>query len=104
MKRLTEQFNAIAVKKGEMFMLDLEGNPSTGYLWDVKVTAGDASAVSRETLPLNANPMVIGGGAVERTIFRANADGIVEIEANWRRPWEATAAPAKSCKFKVTVG
>jgi predicted secreted protein len=103
MKRLTEQFNSIAVKKGEKFMVDLEGNPSTGYLWALEVKAGDATVVSRETLPLNANRMSIGGGAVERTVFVANEAGTVEIEANWQRPWEKGKAPARTAKFKVSV-
>lgn len=79
MKRLSEKFNAIAVKKGELFMLDLDGNASTGYMWDVKITAGDATVISRETIPTNSGKMSIGGGAVERTIFRAENDGEIEI-------------------------
>lgn len=104
MKRLTEQFNSIAVKKGEMFMVDLEGNPSTGYLWDLEVKQGNVTVVSRETLPLNPDKRVIGGGAVERTVFIANEDGDVQIDANWRRPWEKASAPAKSAQFKIKVG
>ncbi|MDI1226815.1 MAG: protease inhibitor I42 family protein [bacterium] len=103
MKRLSEKFNAIAVKKGELFMLDLDGNPSTGYMWDVKVTAGDATLMSRETIPTNPGKMVIGGGNVERTIFRAETDGEIEIDAKWRRPWETSTAPAKHAVFNISV-
>ena len=103
MKRLSEKFNAIAVKKGELFMLDLDGNASTGYMWDVKVTAGDATLISRETIPTNPGKMVIGGGGVERTIFRAETDGEIEIDAKWRRPWETSTPPAKHAVFKVSV-
>lgn len=103
MKRLSEKFNAIAVKKGELFMLDLDGNASTGYMWDVKITAGDATVISRETIPTNPGKMVIGGGAVERTIFRAENDGEIEIEAKWQRPWEKSNPPAKQAVFKVSV-
>ena len=101
MKRLTEQFNSIAVKKGEMFMVDLEGNASTGYLWDMEVKSGNATVVSKEYLPLNGGGngrMVVGGGNVERTVFVANETGTVEIEANWRRPWEKGTAPTKTAK------
>lgn len=75
MKKLSEQFNTIAVKKGELFAVELNGNASTGYLWDVKVTAGEATVISRETLPENGKNFSFGGGAVERTIFRAENDG-----------------------------
>lgn len=53
MKKLSEQFNMIAVKKGELFSVELEGNASTGYMWDIKVTAGEATLISRETIPTN---------------------------------------------------
>lgn len=105
MKRLTEQFNSIAVKKGEMFMVDLDGNASTGYLWEMQVKSGNVTQVSKEYLPLNGGGgrMAVGSGNVERTIFIANEAGDVEIEANWRRPWEKSAPPAKTATFKVKV-
>lgn len=103
MKRLSEKFNAIAVKKGELFMLDLDGNASTGYMWDVKITAGDATVISRETIPTNSSKMSIGGGPVERTIFRAENDGEIEIQAKWQQPWDKSSPPAKQAVFKVSV-
>lgn len=103
MKKLSEQFNTIAVKKGELFAVELNGNASTGYMWDVKVTTGEAAVISRETIAHNNNPMAIGGGAVERTIFRAETDGEIEIEAKWQRPWEKSNPPAKQAVFKISV-
>lgn len=101
MKRLSKHFNSISVKKGEQFAIDLEGNASTGYLWEFNVRAGEAGVIGRETVA--HSPMSIGGGATESTVFQALEAGTIEIEANWRRPWEKATAPAKSIRFKVDV-
>lgn len=103
MKKLSEQFNMIAVKKGELFAVELEGNASTGYMWDIKVTAGEATLISRETIPTNPGKINFGGGGVERTIFRAETDGEIEIKAKWQRPWEKSNPPAKQAVFKISV-
>lgn len=103
MKKLSEQFNSISVQKGEEFVVELQGNPSTGYLWELEVKSGQATVVGRETIPHSTDPMVIGGGATERTVMRAEETGSIEIEANLRRPWAKNDAPAQSQQFKVKV-
>lgn len=103
MKRLSEHFNSISVKKGEKFAIDLDGNASTGYMWQFNVRSGDVGVIGRETTPHSSHPMVVGGGATESTVFQALETGTIEIEANWRRPWEKGTAPAKSIKFKIDV-
>ncbi len=50
MQRLSKAFNELTVKKGEVFAIDLDANATTGYLWDMRLTAGKASLVSRKTI------------------------------------------------------
>jgi inhibitor of cysteine peptidase len=102
MKKLTATFNEIAVKKGDYFLIELEGNPSTGYLWQFNVTAGKASAVHNDMVPFDRNPMVIGGGGMERTVMQAEEAGTIEIEAQLVRPWDKTSV-ARQHRFKITV-
>ncbi|MBI1214660.1 MAG: hypothetical protein GC185_02445 [Alphaproteobacteria bacterium] len=108
MKTLTEQFNTIAVRKGDFFAVELSGNASTGYLWEVSVTKGQAEAVRRDALPVSRpgpnGEMPIGGGNVERTIWQAQSDGVIELKAEYRRPWEKGTPPAKSLTFTVKAG
>ncbi len=103
MKTLSDKFNSIAVKKGEMFAVELNGNPSTGYVWETHVASGKAHVVKKDTIPHSSNPMVIGGGATERTIYQADETGTIEIQAYHRRPWEKNTPPAQTKVFKIDV-
>lgn len=108
MKNLSEQFNTIAVRKGDFFVLELPANGSTGYLWDVAVTRGLAEKVRQDALfEDNRGPngeMAIGGGYVERSVWQAQSDGVIELTAELKRPWEQNTPPAKSHVFTVKAG
>jgi predicted secreted protein len=102
MKKLTDTFNEISVRKGDYFLIELEGNPSTGYLWEFNVKAGKASIVQKDMEPFDPRPMVIGGGGIERTIMQALDSGTIEIEAQLLRPWDKTSV-AQRRTFKIIV-
>ncbi len=108
MKKLSEQFNTIAVKKGEFFTVDLATNgASTGYMWDLQVTSGNASVIRKDYIdPASRkdDEFVCGNTVIERTIMQAKEDGVIEITADYQRPWMKGTPPAKSLKFKVNVG
>ena len=78
MKKLSEQFNSISVQKGEEFVVELQGNPSTGYLWELEVKSGQATVVGRETIPHSMDPMIVGGGATERQKRRSGAKPTIQ--------------------------
>ena len=108
MKNLSEQFNSISVKKGEYFTVELKSNGgSTGYLWDVAVTAGQATVVKKEYVELHhtktPEEKMPGRTMVDRTLLRAEETGTIELVANYRRPWEKTTPPARSHRFTVKV-
>ena len=109
MKRLSEQFNSISVKKGEFFIVDLPSNgASTGYMWDLSVTAGKAKVVKKEYVELRPGDdereeMVCGRTVYDRTIMQAEETGTIELQADFRRPWEKGTAPAKTATFKIDV-
>lgn len=109
MKKLSEHFNSISVKKGECFAVDLPTNgASTGYMWDLNVTAGDAKVIRKEYIDPNPpktpdEEMVCGKTIIDRTIFRAEETGTIELQASYRRPWEKGTPPAQRKTFKITV-
>lgn len=104
MKKLTEQFNTIAVKKGEIFAIELDASAADGgYLWDTKVSSGKATILSQETVFENRDPMAFGGGGLKRIFLRADEAGQIEIEAKLRRPWEHSQPPIRQANFKVSA-
>lgn len=102
MKTLSDKFNSISVKKGEMFAVELNGNASTGYVWEQHVATGKAHVVKHDFIPHSANPAP-GSGATERTIYQADEAGTIEILAQHRRPWEKNTPPIHTKVFKVDV-
>ena len=103
MKTLTETFNEISVQKGEKFAIELKSNPTTGYSWDFKVVAGQATSVRNDGIPdVWPGKRVVGSGITDRRVFSADALGTIEIEASYSRPWEKNP-PAQKHRFKINV-
>lgn len=103
MKTLTETFNSISVKKGEFFLVELAANHSTGYSWEMEVAAGDAKLVSTVYIPDDSKGNTCGGGGTARWLYMAQEDGLIEINAEYKRPWEKKP-PAKAVRFQARVG
>jgi predicted secreted protein len=104
MKTLTKAFNTATVRAGEAFRLELPSDPSTGYLWDVAVTSGDASVVSQQFKSAHQpGEFVCGGQGIEEVVFKAPQSGQIEIEATQSRPWLKSDPTAQKTRFTVTV-
>ena len=101
--QVTERDNARAINlKGEVLVLNLESNPSTGYGWQVQgLNPGilrqlDAS----EWLP--SAPDKLGAPGTQVLRFAAVGKGRTTLELVYARAWE-TAAPAKTFSLEVSV-
>ena len=92
---------------GQLIVVQLTGNPTTGYSWQIRQIAGDAvrkvpfgksdyQYVRRAT----PQPMVGSGGAF-RFRFEAVRVGQSTVSLGYARPWEKGKAPIK--KFDVTI-
>jgi inhibitor of cysteine peptidase len=102
--RVTERDNGRAVDlNGQVLVLSLESNPSTGYGWQVR---GPGSGILRqldasEWLP--DTPGKLGGSGTEVLRFAAVAKGRAKLDLVYARPWEIAAAPAKSFSLEVNA-
>ena len=103
MKKLTEDFNKVTVAKGETFSIELDSVPSAGYSWDLKLKAGKASLVKEDWVSDQPLDEEICGGGKEVFVYKAEAAGTIEIEAEYKRSWEKTTPPLKSQRFNITV-
>ena len=102
MKKLTETFNSIAVKKGDMFEVELKASSGGGYTWNVLVTSGKATLLAKDDLTDPSNPPdSIGGGHIVRFLFKADEVGMIELKATHKRAWEAAPLATKKLKVKV---
>lgn len=92
------------VKVGQEFILSLDSNSTTGYVWDFNKSYDDKllelkvdKAYANNT---NVNENIVGQGGRTYWEFKALQAGTAEIELRYARPWESVQ-PAKT--FKVTI-
>ncbi|MCU0485384.1 MAG: protease inhibitor I42 family protein [Anaerolineales bacterium] len=102
--QLTEQNDGGVVSlNGEVLVLNLESNPSTGYGWQVQ---GLDTRLLRQLEATEWKPHVqgkLGGWGTEVLRFAAVARGQASLHLVYARPWES-AAPIKSFTVEVQVG
>ena len=94
----TSADNQIVAKDGESFVIELQGNATTGYEWELEFDTGMIKGVGQEYKPGGEG---IGAGGRERFTLKALKAGETVIRALYKRPWEREAIEEK--KFKVRI-
>ena len=84
---------------GGTLQVRLEGNPTTGYTWNIVDIDGDAIEVQGEVEFESSSEMMGAGGDIIYH-FAAKEAGQVTLKLSYDRPWE-TKAPEDT--FEVTV-
>ena len=95
----------VAVAVGDVFELDLEGVPTSGYVWEVTVEGGLQDVVellSRETR--TPEPSAPGGKATQTFRFRAVGPGEGTLLFRYQRTWESTPAREHRVHVRVSDG
>jgi inhibitor of cysteine peptidase len=96
----------VEVDVGQVLVLTLESNPTTGYSWQV-VEAGDS--VLRQTgepefkAASELDPPLLGAGGVEVFRFEAVGAGETRLELVYQRPWEEGVEPLETFSVQVVV-
>ena len=102
---LTEADNGktVNLNVGEMLVVRLASNPSTGYSWETKglntqilEQVGDAVFESPDT-----PPDLVGAGGTLVLTFKALQPGTTTLTLVYHRSWETDVAPLQT--FSVTV-
>ena len=94
----TSSDNQIVAKKGEVFAIELEGNPTTGYEWQLELETGAIKSVDQE---YQAAGQGLGAGGRERFRLKAIKPGDTVVRAIYKRPWEQE--PIEEKKFKIHI-
>jgi inhibitor of cysteine peptidase len=91
----------VNVKTGDLIVIELEGNPSTGYNWQAKDL--DATALEQVGEPefKSSNPGLIGSGGSITLTFKSLKAGASTINLVYHRSWETDVAPLST--YSVTI-
>lgn len=98
---------SVEVRVGEHASVLLNGNPTTGYLWEVADKQGDAATAETRILPpaqmKEDEPPLCGGPAPTELTFTGVKPGKTTVTMEYKRPWEKDEPAQKSLKFEVIV-
>jgi len=95
----------IKAKVGEIIVIEVEGNATTGYSWDEMPGRSDSVLESQgheykmQDFPVGM--VGVGGKAVFR--YRVKAPGKTEIVLGYARPWEKDKPPEQMFNVKIVA-
>lgn len=90
------------LRRGDLLVVRLPANPSTGYSWAVRSAGCPVLArAGRSYLPPRSARLGAPGTAVLR--FRATAPGSAALRLAYARAWERGVPPARVFTVRVTV-
>ncbi len=98
MKRYADPIAAIQLGVGETFAIELAGNPTTGYTWQVHADSQHLELLGQEFEPGGEG---VGAGGQEVFRFRVLTAGEIEIACEYRRPWDKEVHDTRC--FRVVV-
>jgi inhibitor of cysteine peptidase len=94
--------NQITLQKGQTLTVKLEGNPTTGYTWEMVEPDG---AILRQVgePEFNADSELLGAPGTLTLRFEAVEAGQTELRLVYHRPWETGVEPLETFTVQVTV-
>jgi len=96
----------IELEQGQILVVTLESNPTTGYRWEQVETQesileqmGEAEFKPSET----GEPPLVGAGGWEIFRFKAISAGRLTLQLVYHRPWEEGVEPINTFSIEVVV-
>ena len=100
---LDEKQREVSAAINAKVKLELQGNPTTGYQWQVKNIKGKGATQAGEIkyVPSKAPQGIVGSGGVFVANFKVVGKEKTEIEFVYVRPWEEDVEPIKTFKLVI---
>ncbi|MCE8422821.1 MAG: protease inhibitor I42 family protein [Candidatus Methanoperedens sp.] len=93
----------IKLNKGQILVISLEGNPTTGYRWEVSGLDANLMRKVGET-EFQPESSLIGAGGMQILRFEVVNEGQVPLKLVYHRPWEKDVEPLKTFYLQVIAG
>ena len=99
----TQDGRDVAIRVGQVLVVDLEAAPTTGYRWEVEGAGAACLRQSGEPEFESKAPFLLGAPAQQRIRLEVVAAGRCTLTLVYRRPWETGKAPAKTYTVSLTA-
>ncbi|WP_410509240.1 protease inhibitor I42 family protein [Methanosarcina hadiensis] len=97
-----ENGRSISIKNGEIFILQLRENPSTGYSWELNVSEGLnilSDGYTEDEAPENQ----VGVPGTHSWTIEAASQGSQQVNGIYKRPWENMTGTEENFTLNVEV-
>jgi len=91
------------LQKGQTLVVTLEGNPTTGYSWEVAEPLDEQVLRQVGEPEFKAESDLVGAGGVQILRFEAVNAGQTTLKLAYRRPWEKDVDPLETYSIQVVV-
>lgn len=94
----------IILKIGQSSKIKLIANPTTGYSWQFAQPLDKKSPIKLEkTGFLKPKSKLVGAPTTQFWVFKAKKPGNIQINLEYKRPWETETPPAETKTFVFQV-
>ncbi|MGB9167413.1 MAG: protease inhibitor I42 family protein [Nitrososphaeraceae archaeon] len=80
--------NEIKVKVGDDFTIGLEGNPTTGYIWEISSSTDYLHLMKVIDTYWKVDRSIVGAAAIQNFVFKSLSVGSLALTFRYARPWE----------------
>jgi inhibitor of cysteine peptidase len=92
----------IQLRRGDTLIVELRGNPSTGYSWTVEAAESDVLNADGEP-EFAPESDKLGAGGMYTIKFAAERTGSAVLKLVYHRPWDKETPPARTFEIVITV-
>ena len=93
----------VELAAGNSLIVELPGNPSTGFVWETESVDGAVLRQAVSYTPFKSDSNVIGAPGKITLRFKAIGSGKTALKLVYHRPWEKNAAPLKTYQVNIEV-
>jgi inhibitor of cysteine peptidase len=90
------------IKVGDTFTIELEGNPTTGYTWEINLPSEYAQIINLIDIYWKKQNSLVGGPSIQYFVFEALSQGLLTLVFRYRRSWEKDN-PLKERTFHIRI-
>ncbi len=99
---MSDNGKAINVRTGGQIVVELEGNPSTGYTWEsINLDTRMVQQVGESNFK-SSNPGLVGAGGTLTMTFKTLKAGKTNLTLVYHRPWEKNIEPQSTYVITIT--
>ena len=98
----TDDGRTVELKQDQSLELELTGNPTTGFMWEV-VVFDDAVLRLAGEAEFEPDSNLVGAPGVLTFRFEPVAAGETDLDLEYRRPWEEDLPPLRTYSIRVIV-